>query len=287
MMKFYIIIPVHNEEVFLRFTLSSILKQTLQPEKVVIVNDNSTDGTEAIIDEFALRYDFFKKVNAASSSEHLPGSKIINAFYKGFKTLDDNYDVIVKLDADIVLPENYLESIAATFKISSEIGIAGGFVYEKDKSEKWVLNHPMNNEHVRGAFKAYTKACFAAIGGLKPSMGWDTVDELLARYYGFETHTVKTLKVKHLRPTGQSYRKKTKLMYGEAMYKMRYGMLLTAIAAAKTAWKQRSFRIFSAHLKGYYTARKRKTPFLVTKAEGLFIRKYRYRGIFKKLFYIN
>ena len=47
----------------------------------------------------------------------------------------------------------------------------------KDKS--WQLNHPMNKDHVRGAFKAYIKNCFKAIGGLKKAMGWDTIDELL------------------------------------------------------------------------------------------------------------
>ena len=31
-------------------------------------------------------------------------------------------------------------------------------------------------------------------------MGWDTVDELLAKYYGWQILTDKTLKVKHLKP---------------------------------------------------------------------------------------
>ncbi|MEM9687215.1 MAG: glycosyltransferase family A protein [Bacteroidota bacterium] len=282
-MKCYIVIPAHNEEAFLRHMLNSIVTQSLLPEKVVVVNDNSTDSTAAIIDEFTAKYHFFHNVNTASSPDHLPGSKIIAAFYKGFKMLDDHYDIIIKLDADIVLPEKYLESIATIFKTFPRVGIAGGFIYEKDKHNTWILNHPMNHNHVRGAFKAYTKACFTAIGGLKPSMGWDTVDELLARYHGFETYTNKALKVKHLRPTGTSYHKKAKLMHGEAMYKMRYGVLLTAIAAAKIAWKQKRLRTFLHHLQGYYTARKKNLPFLVSKAEGTFIRKYRWKGILKKL----
>ena len=39
----------------------------------------------------------------------------INAFYKGFKTLDDGYDVICKFDADLIFPPNYLETIAHHF----------------------------------------------------------------------------------------------------------------------------------------------------------------------------
>ncbi len=50
----------------------------------------------------------------------------------------------------------------------------------RDAKGAWKLNHPMNKDHVRGAFKSYTKKCFKAIGGLKNSIGWDTVDEFLA-----------------------------------------------------------------------------------------------------------
>ncbi len=285
-MIYYIVIPAHNEEAFLRPTLNSIANQTLLPKKAVIVNDNSTDATETIIDEFTSKYTFFQKVNSTSSpnAEHLPGSKVIHAFNKGLAILDDHFDVMVKLDADIVLPSAYFEGIAAIFNAHPKVGIAGGFAYEKDESDNWVLNHPMNNDHIRGAFKAYTKACFNAIGGLKTSIGWDTVDELLAKYYGFETYTDAALKVKHLRPIGKSYHKKAKLMQGEAFYKMRYGFLLTTIAAAKMAWKQKSVRAFFNHLNGYFSARKRKTAFLVSPEEGTFIRRYRYRGIFRKLF---
>ncbi|KKN13622.1 hypothetical protein LCGC14_1004600, partial [marine sediment metagenome] len=103
-MKYYVIIPAHNEEAFLADTLNSILRQTVQPEKVVVVNDNSTDGTEAIIDTFQALSPIFQKLNTESSSEHMPGSKVINAFTKGLALLDNQYDIIVKLDADLILP---------------------------------------------------------------------------------------------------------------------------------------------------------------------------------------
>ena len=48
---------------------------------------------------------------------HLPGSKVIQAFQKGFETLDDNYDIIVKIDADLIFPHNYFETIINHFEI--------------------------------------------------------------------------------------------------------------------------------------------------------------------------
>ncbi|UOB16322.1 glycosyltransferase family 2 protein [Abyssalbus ytuae] len=283
MTKYYVVIPAHNEEAFIKITLDSLVKQTLMPGKVIVVNDNSTDNTEQYIDDYIANYSFIKKVNASSSTIHMPGSKVVNAFNKGLELLDDEYDFIVKLDADLILPVNYFETVAHIFKTNSSVGLAGGFVYEQDKAGEWKFNHPMNLDHVRGGFKAYTKECFKAIGGLKSSMGWDTVDELLCNYHGFKIFTDSSLKVKHLRPVGKSYNKKAKLLQGEAMYKMRYGFLITCIASAKMAIKQKKLKVFIHNMKGYLSAKKRNLPFIVTKEEGDFIKKYRYRGIIRKL----
>ncbi|MCM5661679.1 glycosyltransferase family 2 protein [Galbibacter mesophilus] len=283
-MDYYVVIPAHNEEDFINLCLESLVLQTLLPKKVIVVNDNSTDGTEAIIDAFANEYGFIEKYNTQSSTEHMPGSKVVNAFNKGLALLDDKYDFIVKLDADLILPVEYFETIAQTFGKNKAVGIAGGFVYETNENGDWERNHPMNNDHVRGAFKAYSRDCFNAIGGLKPAMGWDTVDELLAKYHGYEISTNDNLQVKHLRPTGKSYNKKAKLLQGEAMYGMRYGFFITCIASLKMALKYKKSSIFNDNMTGYFNAKKKSNPFIVTEEEGSFIRAYRWKNIRQKLF---
>jgi len=283
-MKYYIIIPAHNEELYIANTLESVLNQTLLPTKVIIVNDNSTDATETILDRVIAKNTIFKKINTQSSTLHMPGSKVINAFNKGLETIDNNYDFLVKLDADIILPLNYFEKITTIFQNNPNVGVAGGFAYEQEQDGKWRLNHPMNKDHVRGAFKAYSNKCFTTIGGLKTAMGWDTVDELLAQYHNFEIYTDNSLKVKHLRPTGKTYNKKAKLLQGKAMYTMHYGLLITCIASAKMALKQKKFRIFFNNLKGFFEAKNNNTPYLVSKEEGVFIRNLRWNKIKEKLF---
>ena len=282
-MDYHIIIPAHNEEAFLADTLNSILRQSLLPKKVVIVNDNSTDDTEKVIDTFLDLSPIFQKLNQTSSDEHMPGSKVIKAFNSGLELLDSNYEFIVKLDADCILPDNYFEHIAYAFKGNPKVGIAGGFAYEQDANGNWERNHPMNLDHVRGAFKAYSKACFAAIGGLKPEMGWDTLDELLARYHDYEILTHPKLKVKHLRPTGNAYDQKARLLQGKAMYSMRYGYWITFIASIKMAIKQGKTDVFFDNMEGFLNARREKAPYLVTVDEGTFIRKFRWRSMRKKL----
>ena len=225
-MNFYIIIPAHNEDAFIGKTLESLVNQTLLPKKLIVVNDNSTDQTEAIVDGYSKTYPWISQVISKSSDQHLPGSKIINAFYKGFETLDDNYDVICKFDADLIFPDNYLETLANHFSKNTKLGMASGFCYI-EKDNQWILENLTNKDHIRGALKAYRKTCFNQIGQLKPSMGWDTVDELLAKFHGWDILTDKSLHVKHLKPTGQSYNKASKYLQGEAMYKMRYGFWIT------------------------------------------------------------
>ncbi|MEO1010600.1 MAG: glycosyltransferase family 2 protein [Bacteroidota bacterium] len=278
-MKYYIIIPAHNEEAFLALTLESILSQSLLPKKVVVVNDNSNDGTEGIIERFKEKHPIFEKINCTSSPEHMPGSKVINAFTKGLKLIGDDYDFLVKLDADLILPDRYFKEIADIFTSNPKVGIAGGFAYEKGSDGNWRLNHPMNKDHVRGAFKAYTKACFTAIGGLRNAIGWDTLDELLAQYHGFDIHTRESLKVKHLRPTGKAYNKNARLLQGKAMYTMGYGWLLTCIASLKMALKRGNPKVFLDNLNGFLKAKHNKVPLLVNREEADFIRKLRWANI--------
>ena len=156
--------------------------------------------------------------------------------------------------------------------------MASGFCYIKENNA-WVLENLTNKDHIRGALKAYRKECFNQIGQLKPSMGWDTVDELLAKYNGWEILTDETLHVKHLKPTGLSYNKASKYLQGEAMYKMRYGFWITLISALKLASKKGSFKLFKDYMSGYFRAKSNKLEFLVSNEEGQFIRDLRWDGI--------
>lgn len=281
-LNFYIIIPAHNEQSSIGLTLDSLANQTLTPKKIIVVNDNSTDNTQDIVEGYTSKYPWIHLVNSISSNEHLPGSKIINAFYKGFETLDDDYDVICKFDSDLIFPLNYLKQIASHFKTDQRLGMVAGFCYI-EKNNEWVLENLTRKDHIRGALKAYRKQCFLEIGKLKTSMGWDTVDELLAKFYGWKILTDESLHVKHLKPTGASYNKASKYLQGEAMYKMRYGILITFISALKLAYKKKSFSLFKDYLAGYFKAKKNKIDFLVTKNEGKFIRNLRWKGMLKKI----
>ncbi len=281
-MNIYIIIPAYNEEVHLSKTLQSLVEQTFLPKKIIVVNDNSTDGTQGIIDSFFEKHSFISGIKIFSEASHQPGSKIINAFNKGLKAVDDDFDIICKFDADLIFPKNYLEKIKSTFEANSTCGMVGGFCFI-EKNNTWILENLTNKDHIRGALKAYRRECFQQIGGLKNTMGWDTVDELLAKYHGWQVCTDESLHVKHLKPTGANYSKSSKHKQGEAFYKMRYGFWLTFIASLKLAFNKKSLSFFINYLQGFFNAKRNKTNFIVSEKEGEFIRKLRWNGIFSVL----
>ena len=282
-MKYSVVIPAYNEEQHILSTLKSLVGQTLLPIQVVVVNDSSTDNTAKLAKEFSRKYDFIQVINNQAEAKHLPGSKVINAFNTGFNEVQNNWDFIVKLDADLILPPDYFQRIAETFQSDETIGMAGGMAYIL-KNDQWVLESLTDDDHIRGAFKSYRKACFEQIGGLPAAMGWDTVDELLAKYHQWQVVVLPELKVKHLKPTGAVYNKAARYKQGEAFYRLGYGVWLTLIASIKLATKKRKLMLFADYINGFYRAKKTKIKPLVTDDQARFIRKYRWKRIRKKLF---
>lgn len=282
-MKYYVIIPAYNEAQYIGKMLQSLALQTILPTKAIVVNDNSTDETTTIAEEFTANNNWLTVVNRKSDAAHMPGSKVIQAFNTGYEVIDEDYDIIVKLDADLILPANYFETIIEVFEKDSKVGMAGGFAYI-EKNNEWTLESLTDKDHIRGAFKAYRKECFLQIGKLKPAMGWDTVDELLARFYDWKIITVPSLKVKHLKPTGASYTKQARYKQGEAFYSLGYGLIITTIASIKLAMKKKKPLLFADYIKGYYKAKNNKKPLLVTQKQAKYIKAYRWKKIKEKLF---
>ena len=280
-MKFYIVIAVHNEEAFIKDCLSSLTTQTLLPEKIIVVNDNSTDKTAEIVEKIAKKFPALKLIQNQSSNQHMPGEKVVRAFNFGLQQLDTNYDVICKFDGDLIFPKNYLETLASHYVQNPKLGMLSGHCYIQ-KNNKWIYENIASKVHIRGPLKSYRRACFKDIGGLQASIGWDTVDELIAVYYGWTFKTVAALKVKHLKPTGAHYSPNARYLQGEALYKMRSGFAIAALSALKMALNKKKFIYFFNCMMGYFRAYKTKAKYIVTENQGKFIRRYRWRALQKK-----
>ena len=280
-MKVCIIIPVFNEQDFIKKSVESLIDQTIKPAEVIYVNDNSTDNSKNIIKNLIGKCEWIRVIDHKSFQEHVPGSKVIEAFNFGLKNLETQFDIICKFDGDIILPKNYIEKIIEIFNEKEKVGIAGGNVYVQ-KNGKWIYENIAAKTHVRGPIKAYRAECFNDINALKSSIGWDTVDVLLAQKKGWLIYTDKKLIVKHLKPTGQKYSLHSKILQGESLYKMRFGFILSILSLLKSSLNNYSLSRLFFGLIGYCVSFLKQKPFIVTDEEGVYIRNFRWKVIYKK-----
>ena len=283
-MKYVIVMPAYNEEDFIGRAIETIAAQTLLPQRLVIVNDGSTDGTRSIIEGYQESYPWIQLVNNDKKEKRAAGSKVVRAFYLGYSQIQDDYDCLVKLDADLTLPTHYFERISELFSQNPKLGIAGGTIAIEENGQ-WVYENFSDIDHVKGAFKTYRRACFEQIGGLRASIGWDTADELLSRFHGWEIQVDPELQVRHYRVLGaETGSVKIRVKVGNGMYRLRYGFFITLISAIKAGYLNKPYGLTGfAVLWGWIQSFLKRDDFIVSAEEGRFIRQFRKSRMLKKL----
>ena len=282
-MKFLIIIPAYNEEESILYCLKSIENQNFQDFYCIVVNDNSTDNTAQIVSNFIEDKDRFylleRKENLHLENTHSPGAKVIRAFNFGLNSQDlRDFDIICKFDADIIFPTHYLEEINKVYEENPQIGMASGLVYI-EKDGRWQFENLSSKNHVRGPIKSYRKSCFMEMGGLKEILGWDNIDVMLCKMYGFETLTLKKLWVKHLRPTAYKYKNQKAEKLGEYFYNIGLSFPLAVISSLKSSFRNKSFLEFFITMRTFL---RQNSPRILTKKEIQFIRNLRWREMYRK-----
>jgi glycosyltransferase involved in cell wall biosynthesis len=200
--NYIVITPAKNESKYIKNTINSMIQQSIKPQKWIMVDDGSSDGTYEIINEAAQNHDWIKILKKDTNVKRAPGANVVNAFNYGLSTVKDEYIFIVKLDADLEFESDYFEKLINQFEINPKLGIAGGYCVNSTKGNKIKIDNTPEY-HVRGATKMYRKICFDAIGGLMPKFGWDGIDEMKAMMLGWETKSFKDIIIFHLRPTGK------------------------------------------------------------------------------------
>lgn len=284
--KYYAIItPACNEIAYIRYTLDSVIAQTLPPAQWIIVDDGSTDCTADVVHGYAKKHPWIKLVkNTPHEAKRQGGGKVVRAFMRGYQALDVmDFEFIVKLDADLTLPPNYFEEISRAYELEPAIGMCGGYlselsngVWKKDKVASY---------HLRGAIKAYRKKCFEEIGGIRPVDNWDFLDEMTAIYSGWSVKIL-PLEVRHHRPTSTLINKGLKFSFkmGQIYYKDGYDLFLLALRCMPYGLGTKPYLLSSAALiLGFLASCLAKPEKDVNAGLEKFIRKFQYTRI-KKYF---
>lgn len=132
-----LVLPAYNEATHLRLSLDSIMAQTVQPYEVIVVDNNSTDETAAIAHGY-------------------PGVRVIQEPRQG-KQFARNCgfdaargDIIGRIDADTVLPPDWIANVQAMMERSGADAITGkGYFYDAAFSRVAAVLQPFGYQHVQ------------------------------------------------------------------------------------------------------------------------------------------
>jgi glycosyltransferase involved in cell wall biosynthesis len=89
MTKVTVVIPAYNAERFLGETLASVFAQTVQPHEIIVVDDGSVDGTEAVARSFGDRIRFIKQENQGISGARNTAIREATGDWIAFLDADD------------------------------------------------------------------------------------------------------------------------------------------------------------------------------------------------------
>ncbi|MDZ7786310.1 MAG: glycosyltransferase family 2 protein [Candidatus Saccharibacteria bacterium] len=135
-----VIIPVFNEEDYIGSCLDAIAAQTVMPDEVIVVDNNSSDETVDI----AKRYDFVKVVTESRQG-------VVHARDRGFDYTKS--ELIGRIDADTLLPPNWVETVRRVMRDDTVFAATGPVRYYDMplSGSNYKIDHFVRKNLYRGA----------------------------------------------------------------------------------------------------------------------------------------
>jgi glycosyltransferase involved in cell wall biosynthesis len=217
-LSFAVVTPARNEERNLQRLGAALAAQTLVPDEWLVVDDGSTDGSAAVLSEFADAHPWAHTIpGEATDGERIASgrrlARDLEGFRLGARSLSQPADVVIKVDADIDFDPDFCKRLIGRFAADEQLGIASGTCYEREGGE-WV-RRTKSDTTVWGATRAYRANCLPDVMTLEPYMGWDGLDEIRVQLRGMRTQTFVDLPFRHHRPEGG--RELSSLHQGDAL----------------------------------------------------------------------
>jgi len=183
-----------------------VIHQSVLPVAWFIMDDGSKDRTAAIVRNYAAKHSFIHlhSVGVASPRSFGAKDKAINFAYQLAK--DMQFDFIGIQDADIALERHdYYETILGCFESNLKLGIAGGYIYERNAGI-WRCRNGNSDDSVAGGIQMFRRECFNQIGGYTPLHhgGEDWLAQLDAKMAGWEVLACPDLHAHHYRTTSSA-----------------------------------------------------------------------------------
>ena len=179
MTKIGVVIPARNEEKNIGQTLDCLLKQTRKPDMIVVVDDGSTDKTAEIVGSFGVHV-----IRLANRGYNAVGRPVLaEVSNSGFRFLDEvgGFDYIMKLDAEQLLLNDYIEKIISRMEKDDRIVVSSGVVAGEFSRSP------------RGSGRVYRFKFLRDIGFLPVNYGWDGYPVAKALTMGYKVDVFRDL----------------------------------------------------------------------------------------------
>ena len=201
-----VVVPFLDEAEHLPVLLESLAAQQRSPDRVILVDDGSSDGSSAIAQRFALDHPqarVLRRPPRPPERDRMARAHEWRAFTWGLAHVVEPWDLAAKLDADLRLTPGLLEEMEGRFLAEPRLGLAGAYLSQTLPDGR-LARQRCAPGHVEGPNRFYRRACLEAISPIPAILGWDTIDEVRARMRGWETRSFESRggDVVHLRRLG-------------------------------------------------------------------------------------
>ena len=242
-----------------------LLGQTARPALWLLVNDASTDSSQAVINGLSAQDDWVFNITMPYEPGGL-GMHYARVVDHGFIVLQAEaarrgigFDLIGKVDADVIFDANCFASLLAEFAADERLGIASPSLTNADVDEDGkvqpVKKELVLSDHPTDGIRLFRRACFEEIGGSPVVRAPETVAEAKAVLRGWKLRRFAHIAAYHRRKAHTD----TPLwarweMAGSEQYYLGYHPLLVLGHAGYEFLFRSPKYLFLAHLCGYAKA---------------------------------
>lgn len=269
--EYILVTPAHNEEENIEKTIKSVIAQTILPQKWIIIDDGSTDGTDEIIKQYEARHDFITSLKLKCENVESYYGRRTRAVLIGYEKIkNEEYDFVATLDADLSLEPTYYECILAEFDRNPRLGIASGIYANKIKGQLRKVVRDPDQISTAGGLQVFRRECYETIGGYSVLKygGDDTLADIMARMNGWQTKYFPQYQAIHYRTTGTgngAHLLAAKYRNGLAEYVLGTHPLFALAKSFRRAFLEKPFLLASTarlvgFLSGYFMVQKREVP---------------------------
>ena len=187
------------------------------------------------------------------------------------------------LDADILVPPDYYETMLERFRSDPRLGIAGGHLLDRIGGSLVDTRAGSHNYHVPGGIQLFRAECYQQAGGYIPIAGGgqDVVVETTAMMNGWTVRAFPSPDAIHLRPFGSGSARglSRHVAWGRKFYAIGYHPLYFAASTVRRVSEPPYLISAGAKMVGYLGALVMRKPRAVSPEVMKFLRRQQVRRL--------